>query len=106
MKHTLTLHGGRVIRLRPERGAKSVPVPDLLCIGCDGPLAVVGGRPVESTILDNGRHRRWTARAHERCCGHWIGTLTGETEDGDTIFGADEDTAVLLGRARVYSGAP
>lgn len=102
MKHTLTLLSGRTIALKPVAGAPAVNVPGIDCLGCGKPLAVRGVE-MQTCRLDDGRRRRYEARALEACCGDWVGTLVSETEEIDTIFGADEDDAVLkFGRARVY----
>lgn len=109
MKHTLTLLSGRSIPLAPVDGELSVLVPGITCQGCSTPLRVTSIDAVTSPT-DGGRHRKIEAKAIEACHTERIaerfhvGTLVSETEEGDTLFGADEDEAVLNGRARVYGG--
>jgi hypothetical protein len=74
----------------PYPGAAHVDT-DATC-ACGEPLKVHGA----NTTTD---HDTITAPARCICCGAHVGTLTVTL---DTLFGVEEDRAVLMGRCRVY----
>jgi hypothetical protein len=96
MKITLKLAqpGPTLTATLPFNGADHVEVANEECPTCHGgqPLLVAG---------KNIRHDHDTYRsdAHCLCCGAYVGELRAKV---DTIFGIDEDEAVLNGRCRVY----
>lgn len=71
-------------------------VVEIDCPNCgeEGPIKVAG-----TTQVEEGRQIKSQAQA--RCCGRPVGELV-LTED--SLWGIEEDRAVLEGRARVYDG--
>ena len=81
----------------PEPGAPHLEL-DRRCPACggpsEGPLRLIAERARQAQV-----HDTITAPALALCCGAKIGSVVVEVE---TIFGLEEDDAVLEGRARVY----
>ncbi len=92
----ITLHftkGPPTTNVVPVESGDFAEVPGFECDACHSDLRVRGALT---------GHSRDTYRATALCfnCGHQIGTLEAQV---DTIFGIDEDEAMLVhGRARVY----
>lgn len=96
MKITLTLEGGGTVKCRlPYEGAAFVIVPNTECphqCGDPAPVAVQGRNPVEG-------HDTVESVAFTTCCNKIAGVLRVRVK---TLFGIEEDRAVLSGRWRVY----
>lgn len=95
MRVRLTLPSGDSLEVpTPLPGADHAVAPGA-CPGCGvTPWRVRGtGRRIESRDT-------YAADAESACCGAPVGTLRAQVV---TIFGLEEDRAVLEGRARVYS---
>ena len=96
MKVTLTLPDGTAHRAKPPcEDAKHADVPGIAtCPACGGPsLRVHGvGLPARS-------HDTYAIPAVCSSCGARVGTIRAQM---DTIFGLEEDEAVLCSRYRVY----
>lgn len=95
MKITLVSAGRRLHAELPYYGADYVLVPQLQqCPGCHDALKVKG-------LVATVHHDHDTYYADAVCisCKHAVGELQTQVS---TIFGIEEDEAVLNGRARVY----
>lgn len=94
MKVTLTLADGSKRKVKTTDGANLAEV-DEDCPSCAKPLRIVGsGRHIES-------HDTYAADATCVECRAQVGVVRAVV---DTIFGLEEDEAVLVhGRPRVYS---
>jgi hypothetical protein len=92
---TLEINRSTGIEVRAVRSLGRVAEADGACPGCNvAPFLIVGS--------GKHRHSRDTYRAGGRCkaCGDAVGWIYAKV---DTIFGTEEDDAVLNGRARVYA---
>lgn len=95
MKITLVRTETRMPAVLPYYGADHVLVDKLAeCPGCKAPLRVTG---LPITVRND--HDTYYADAVCLECKHPVGELQTQVS---TIFGIDEDEAVLNGRARVY----
>ena len=93
MKITLHLQGKIFPAQLPHAMADFVLVEDCVCPNCNGSLKARGDGNVTHDF------DTYYAFAHCVCCGGAVGQLQTKV---NTIFGIDEDNAVLNGRARVY----
>jgi hypothetical protein len=93
MKIHVTVNEQRLAARHPYADADHVLV-DVACPSCAyaAPLKVRGA----SSTHDHDTHR---ASAIALCCDATIGTMEVKV---DTLFGIEEDRAVLNGRCRVY----
>jgi hypothetical protein len=92
VKITVELSGGRVITAtRPHEGAQAVDTSET-CPTCSEPLRAFGG----DTAHD---YDTYSAAAFCLACRNRIGTIKVKVS---TLFGIEEDIAVLNGRCRVY----
>ncbi len=87
------LQGARVERDMPAPGAPDVTF-EVACPACQASQLVLRGDGAKPAGRD-----AYVARAIALCCKASVGTLRVEV---DTLFGIEEDEAVLQGRARVY----
>jgi hypothetical protein len=96
LKITVDVGGTTLKATHPQPGAEHVVVELEACPNCRkaAPLRVLGrAKRIES-------HDTYAAEAIALCCGTTIGVVRVKVE---TLFGLDEDEAVLTdGRARVY----
>jgi hypothetical protein len=96
MKFWLEIQRANGIDRRDITPANDVGIADGTCPGCGATPFLVQGHGIEAT---GGLYR---AAGTAKCCGDSVGYLYAEEQ---TIFGAEEDRAVLsFGRARVYGG--
>ncbi len=92
MKITVRLSDGQVIEATcPFEGSQAVDT-NATCPRCSEPLRVFGGETAHD-------HDTYSAPAHCLACRNAIGTIRVRVS---TLFGIDEDDAVLNGRPRVY----
>ncbi len=93
MKITFTADGRTVKAKLPHENA-TFAVVNIACSSCKKKPMSVRGKANEIESRD-------TYRSDARCvdCGEDVGVLRVKV---DTIFGIEEDAAVLSGRARVY----
>ena len=92
MKITIVFSGGRAIEAKRPPESSKVVETDETCPECKEPLRVYGG----DTTQD---HDTYSAPAYCWACRSEIGTIKVRVQ---TIFGIEEDNAVLNGRCRVY----
>jgi hypothetical protein len=97
MRITVTNHDGEVLREERVTWAQvasfdAIAISKMVCSECRNDLAVCG-----ANVSDDGH--TMTGRAECVHCRHHVGTIR---VDRDTVFGAEEDRAVLQGRPRVY----
>lgn len=96
---TIEIGGRKYVAKQPFANADHVVIAGVKkCPACgetfeEGIKAMGSGKHIEN-------HDTYKATGHAKCCGQVIGTLRATV---DTIFGLEEDEAVLLrSRCRVY----
>jgi len=85
----------------PKRALSAVEGDSFCTVDGECPTCGESSFKVRGTGKRIGAHDEWHADGFAICCDEHVGTLVVKV---DTIFGIEEDEAVLNGRARVYGG--